>query len=220
MLSSASTTSSSGARVSISAVAPARRSDLSRRRAQKRLKQHSVVVSVEHRVDPILPPRLLQTTCAEDGTFGIRAVVGVHNPMSSARELGESRRLARLVWPCASREEPLLRRVKRAPELGVPERCSNSRSRASVPPRLATERACLQALSRWAVPGSNQRPPACKAGALPTELTAREPQGISPRRRVPRAFTATTPCAWSSSGARARSRLPATTPSCRRRRSP
>src|SRR6476619_7143034 len=25
---------------------------------------------------------------------------------------------------------------------------------------------------RWAVPGSNQRPPACKAGALPTELTA------------------------------------------------
>ena len=25
----------------------------------------------------------------------------------------------------------------------------------------------------WAVPGSNQRPPACKAGALPTELTAR-----------------------------------------------
>jgi hypothetical protein len=26
---------------------------------------------------------------------------------------------------------------------------------------------------RWAVPGSNQRPPACKAGALPTELTAR-----------------------------------------------
>src|SRR5919108_484887 len=24
----------------------------------------------------------------------------------------------------------------------------------------------------WAVPGSNQRPPACKAGALPTELTA------------------------------------------------
>ena len=27
-------------------------------------------------------------------------------------------------------------------------------------------------LRRWAVPGSNQRPPACKAGALPTELTA------------------------------------------------
>jgi hypothetical protein len=28
------------------------------------------------------------------------------------------------------------------------------------------------AFRRWAVPGSNQRPPACKAGALPTELTA------------------------------------------------
>ena len=29
------------------------------------------------------------------------------------------------------------------------------------------------ALQLWAVPGSNRRPPACKAGALPTELTAR-----------------------------------------------
>ncbi len=29
------------------------------------------------------------------------------------------------------------------------------------------------ALRLWAVPGSNRRPPACKAGALPTELTAR-----------------------------------------------
>jgi hypothetical protein len=28
----------------------------------------------------------------------------------------------------------------------------------------------------WAVPGSNQRPPACKAGALPTELTALGPR--------------------------------------------
>ena len=25
----------------------------------------------------------------------------------------------------------------------------------------------------WSVPGSNRRPPACKAGALPTELTPR-----------------------------------------------
>src|SRR5919197_5605568 len=31
-------------------------------------------------------------------------------------------------------------------------------------------------VDEWAVPGSNQRPPACKAGALPTELTARRPQ--------------------------------------------
>jgi Phage integrase family len=27
---------------------------------------------------------------------------------------------------------------------------------------------------RWSVPGSNRRPPACKAGALPAELTPRE----------------------------------------------
>ena len=32
---------------------------------------------------------------------------------------------------------------------------------------------------QWAVPGSNRRPPACKAGALPAELTAR--QGESTR---------------------------------------
>jgi hypothetical protein len=36
----------------------------------------------------------------------------------------------------------------------------------------ARKPAWLRASSRWAVPGSNQRPPACKAGALPTELTA------------------------------------------------
>src|SRR5689334_12895676 len=30
------------------------------------------------------------------------------------------------------------------------------------------------ALAKCAVLGSNQRPPACRAGALPTELTARE----------------------------------------------
>ena len=38
-------------------------------------------------------------------------------------------------------------------------------------------------LPPWAVPGSNQRPPACKAGALPTELTARAgaPSGIRTR---------------------------------------
>ena len=32
---------------------------------------------------------------------------------------------------------------------------------------------------RWAVTGSNRRPPACKAGALPAELTAR---AASPQR--------------------------------------
>src|SRR5207248_4924215 len=36
---------------------------------------------------------------------------------------------------------------------------------------------------QWAVLGSNQRPPACKAGALPAELTARDPHyGVTPLR--------------------------------------
>ena len=52
--------------------------------------------------------------------------------------------------------------------------------------RLAAERAESAALGeagreageadRWAVQGSNLRPPACKAGALPAELTARRPE--------------------------------------------
>ncbi len=43
---------------------------------------------------------------------------------------------------------------------------------------------------QWAVPGSNQRPPACKAGALPTELTAQCPQRDSnPRYGLERAVT-------------------------------
>ena len=33
--------------------------------------------------------------------------------------------------------------------------------------------ACSSHSRRWSVPGSNRRPPACKAGALPTELTPR-----------------------------------------------
>src|SRR5207249_10767577 len=36
---------------------------------------------------------------------------------------------------------------------------------------------------RWAVPGSNQRPPACKAGALPAELTARPRRVAQTRER-------------------------------------
>ena len=41
---------------------------------------------------------------------------------------------------------------------------------------------CLQDFLEWAVPVSNQRPPACKAGALPTELTALgAPSGIRTR---------------------------------------
>ena len=38
------------------------------------------------------------------------------------------------------------------------------------------EGAWLRALSEWAVRGSNTRPPACKAGALPAELTAQCPR--------------------------------------------
>ena len=45
------------------------------------------------------------------------------------------------------------------------------------------------AFLRWAVLGSNQRPPACRAGALPTELTARTARGYQrgSRPRPPRA---------------------------------
>jgi Phage integrase family len=47
-----------------------------------------------------------------------------------------------------------------------------------------------RASGEWAVPGSNQRPPACKAGALPTELTAQCPQRDSnPRYGLERAVT-------------------------------
>src|SRR5439155_22097470 len=35
---------------------------------------------------------------------------------------------------------------------------------------------------RWSVPGSNRRPPACKAGALPTELTPRAGHSVERRR--------------------------------------
>ena len=38
-------------------------------------------------------------------------------------------------------------------------------------------------MRRWSVPGSNRRPPACKAGALPTELTPRRHEDSGIRRR-------------------------------------
>ena len=40
------------------------------------------------------------------------------------------------------------------------------------PDPLTHAEAAWRAGIRWAVPGSNQRPPGCKPGALPTELTA------------------------------------------------
>jgi hypothetical protein len=51
--------------------------------------------------------------------------------------------------------------------LGLEVRCSHQQSSSH------GALAMSETLERsWAVPGSNQRPPACKAGALPTELTA------------------------------------------------
>ncbi len=47
-------------------------------------------------------------------------------------------------------------------------------------------RLVAQYLLRWAVLGSNQRPPACRAGALPTELTAPVPADCSGRAAAPR----------------------------------
>ena len=45
----------------------------------------------------------------------------------------------------------------------------------------ALEAVGLTALSSWAVLGSNQRPPPCRGGALPAELTAREGSRITNR---------------------------------------
>src|SRR6266545_2127414 len=70
---------------------------------------------------------------------------------------------------------------------------------------------------QWAVTGSNRRPPACKAGALPAELTARRGQstaahqasGISAQTHVPSAGGLTTPRRPSSASTRsARPRRP------------
>jgi hypothetical protein len=52
------------------------------------------------------------------------------------------------------------------------ERCPQRCPRPPTSPSWKTKEARLRAFPEWAVPGSNQRPPACKAGALPTELTA------------------------------------------------
>jgi hypothetical protein len=46
-------------------------------------------------------------------------------------------------------------------------------ARPSSSPARGTKAPCLRGFRVWAVTGSNRRPPACKAGALPAELTAR-----------------------------------------------
>src|SRR5213082_2620599 len=53
-------------------------------------------------------------------------------------------------------------------------RCKNTVQRKGAVP---------SAFLLWAVTGSNRRPPACKAGALPAELTARSKQGTSAAER-------------------------------------
>ena len=48
----------------------------------------------------------------------------------------------------------------------------------SEPPGQRTRKSLYRDFPLWAVQDSNLRPPACKAGALPAELTARAPHFI------------------------------------------
>lgn len=64
-----------------------------------------------------------------------------------------------------------VRRTGRASPTPDPERLEESESRKAAPALLGG-RAWLRGFE-WAVQDSNLRPPACKAGALPAELTAR-----------------------------------------------
>ncbi len=45
-----------------------------------------------------------------------------------------------------------------------------------------TRRRNRRPMRQWSQPGSNRRPPACKAGALPTELWPRRDPSLAPRR--------------------------------------
>ena len=55
------------------------------------------------------------------------------------------------------------------------------------PARRANERCRIR--GRWRMPGSNRRPPACKAGALPTELIPPRPPAVVPPGFEPGAST-------------------------------
>ena len=61
----------------------------------------------------------------------------------------------------------------------------NPKERIYSPPRLATSLPLRQKTIWWRMTGSNRRPPACKAGALPAELILRnmngDPYGIRTR---------------------------------------
>jgi hypothetical protein len=54
-----------------------------------------------------------------------------------------------------------------------------ARVRGRTHARTHADRLRIDLFMRWSVPGSNRRPPACKAGALPTELT---PRSLYPSR--------------------------------------
>ena len=96
---------------------------------------------------------------------------------------GDGRSSSRLQRPSRGRDQPFSRRrTDRTPR--APRRSGASdgqpRIQASCWARLRRRSCPGQRYAqdpprrRWAVQGSNLRPPACKAGALPAELTARD----------------------------------------------
>jgi hypothetical protein len=137
-------------------------------------------------------PTTSASTEAERSTSPTPATTGC---AASTLRPGPSRRLrARAPEARARRnrgEPKLSRRPHRAALLLVPQPLREALLAKNLPrgpcagcrPRLEHEKGpSLQGLSRWAVTGSNRRPPACKAGALPAELTARgAPSGIRTR---------------------------------------
>jgi hypothetical protein len=65
-------------------------------------------------------------------------------------------------------------RLRAEPNLTKPDIEAEMRGLGAIPAlSRVPQTACSSRLRVWSVPGSNRRPPACKAGALPTELTPR-----------------------------------------------
>ena len=84
------------------------------------------------------------------------------------------------------------RRARRSPRTSVHELPSGGGLRCGRPARSSAKAPARPATVWWAVRDSNPRHPACKAGALPAELTARKPQSYRdagpeqiPRRCAP-----------------------------------
>ena len=63
-----------------------------------------------------------------------------------------------------------------------PVRISPNQSFVKIPKRTRSTRYHDRFPSSWSVRGSNPRPPACKAGALPAELTPRGPEHVGLER--------------------------------------